>query len=390
MTAPDTAAPFRLGHRPALDGMRGIAILLVFVHHSLTFLAPTHQEAFPGGFLGVDVFFTLSGFLITTLLLEEFQRSGRISLLGFYRRRALRLLPAVAVLLVVSTGYVLATGWPRRPQLTTVIAVATYSTNWFANANSQLTLGFGHMWSLAIEEQFYLLWPLVLLVVLGLALRRHASPRLLASGLAVAVVAVAVWRAVLRDSRPWTQVYFRTDARLDQLLVGALLAVALHQGWVNTRKPAWLAAAGLLGLGYLAMSIDAFGTAYYDWGALLASLCTVALILGTLDGRGPVARLLRLRPLRDLGLISYSLYLWHVPIIVVVLRYFGGRLGSPALIALALTLSLAAAIASHLVVERPALRLKSQLEARSAAREKPPLVVAGGSAGGGSSPDDAP
>src|SRR5215207_1604285 len=182
------AAVSRLGYRPELDGIRGVAILLVMLVHM-------HNRP-RGGFIGVDVFFTLSGFLITTLLLEEWHARGTISLRHFYARRSLRLFPAVVVLLVAYCAFALASGGPY---LATRLAGVAYGATYTANWPQALGLGFpeqeiGFLWTLAIEEQYYLLWPGLLLIAVRLV---RLSARSLFVAICCLVVAVWAWRAVL-------------------------------------------------------------------------------------------------------------------------------------------------------------------------------------------------
>ena len=179
---------FSLGYRPALDGLRAVSIVAVLAHHS---------HWLPGGYLGVDVFFTLSGFLITALLTEEFARIGTISLRLFYARRVLRLLPALLVLLVVCAGSLLATVAAEYGPLVLheAAAVLFYVANWAWVIDLPLGV-FSHTWSLGIEEQFYLLWPCVLLVML-----RVWSPRRVFALVLVLAGAGVAWRHALVSGR---------------------------------------------------------------------------------------------------------------------------------------------------------------------------------------------
>jgi peptidoglycan/LPS O-acetylase OafA/YrhL len=211
----------RLGYRPALDGLRAVAIGLVILHHTAALLVPAWQRRFvPGGFLGVDVFLVLSGFLITTLLLERRDREHR-PLLTFYARRGLRLLPAVLLLLMANLAYSVIYGHVGDAARSFVV-VLTYLTNWAELAGISFSPYLTHLWSLAVEEQFYLLWPLVLFSLL----RIWRSRRRVAYVLVALVVLTAAWRAALYGmGDPWLRIYIRTDARADALAIGALLAV---------------------------------------------------------------------------------------------------------------------------------------------------------------------
>ena len=156
------SGPRALGHIPALDGIRGLGLVLVVATHALLAFGGQHKEALPGGFIGLDAFFVLSGFLITSLLLGEQVRNGRISLRGFYRRRALRLLPALFLLLAVHGFYAIATNLPMNKEITSNLVVLGYVTNWYRATGHVMALGMGHLWSLAVEEQFYFVWPMII------------------------------------------------------------------------------------------------------------------------------------------------------------------------------------------------------------------------------------
>src|SRR5215207_9179567 len=272
----------RLGYRPELDGIRGVAILLVIL---------VHLRDWPrGGFLGVDVFFTLSGFLITTLLLEEWQARGTISLRHFYARRALRLFPAVVVLLVAYCAFALAAGGPY---LATRLAGVAYGATYTANWPQALGLGFpeqeiGFLWTLAIEEQYYLLWPGLLL--LGLQGARLAPRRLLVA-IACLVLAVWVWRALLvagGDGRG--RVYFGTDTRLDQILLAAALAAWSVPRPASAPRSRALRLAGWAGVAYLAWRL--FDSIYFRWwypavGIASIGLAATAVLACLVTGSSP-------------------------------------------------------------------------------------------------------
>jgi peptidoglycan/LPS O-acetylase OafA/YrhL len=173
-----SAEAWKLGRRPALDGLRGVAILFVLLNH-LVFLVPPNIQLFTGGFFGVDIFFVLSGFLITSLLLEEHARAGRISLTSFYRRRAFRLFPALWALLIATFVFSRMTPWaaanyPLTSEWHALVAVLLYLANWAFLLHSPGAFGVGQLWSL-IEEQFYLVWPVALIILLKI--NRPMLPR---------------------------------------------------------------------------------------------------------------------------------------------------------------------------------------------------------------------
>src|SRR3546814_734816 len=285
-------------------------LIAIMLFHTVTCLLPVeHQDLMLGTFLSVDIFFLLSGFLITSLLVEERARTGATSLRGFYGRRALRLLPALGALLIGTTAYVVVTGLDLWVHLRTCAMIVSYTSNWFFGRNAEITDGMGHMWTLAIEEQFYILWPLAVIAVLGLAAARHGGRALAGLLLAGIVVSVASRFLLWESSEIWSRVYFHTDARMDLILLGCLLAVACHEGWLRARPRPWLAAgaaAGLLWFFWWAIPYDGW---YYRGGATLTGLPIGALLLAALVPSGPVGWVLTTAPLRYTGRISYSLYL---------------------------------------------------------------------------------
>lgn len=294
MSRPETS-PVAGGRRvPALDGLRGVAILLVLTYHCFT-----HPS---GGFYGVDLFFVLSGFLITSLLIDECSRTGRIDLRAFYLRRARRLLPALFAFLGVVALFLAAS---PRILVGDAAAVMFYATNIVRALGDSHSLPLmGHLWSLAEEEQFYVLWPVALLTIL----RRW--PARLVPFLVVTLVALAGYRAgLLASGASHQRVYFAPDTHADPLIAGCLLA-ALSR----TRRlvvPAWAVALAAGALGLLA----AVSMPYTGWslavGLPAASLASAILTAAAADRDSVVARILVFRPLVWLGLISYSLYIWQ-------------------------------------------------------------------------------
>jgi len=288
----------KLGYRPALDGVRGIAILLVLVYHA---------GLIPAGYYGVDVFFVLSGFLITTLLLEEHGGTGRISLAAFYGRRARRLLPAVGVMLAAAASVYVGLGQFDLPLLGYLAACLFYVANIVRASGHMFPPGLGHMWSLAQEEQFYLLWPPLLI----LALRRY-SLRRIAIALAAAIAIAVAWRGYLTAvDGPTARVIMAPDTRADALLVGCLLAVARMQGFQPGRllRPAGLAALAAV----IAASLTVWGlTPMLLIGRPGIAIVTALVVAVAVEQRSLLARLLSFAPLVRLGVVSYSLYLWHL------------------------------------------------------------------------------
>ncbi|MGF7238354.1 MAG: acyltransferase family protein, partial [Frankia sp.] len=317
-------------HWPALDGLRAIAVLAVLLYHAgVTWL--------PGGLLGVDLFFVLSGFLITGLLLGEWNRSGRIDLARFWGRRARRLLPALLVLLLAVCAYARFVASPTQAASLRDDGLATlfYVGNWrFALSHqgyfdTTAPSPLRHTWSLAVEEQFYLVWPLVVILVLGLASRRapkkrrapRPAARLLRRVALVGAVGSAATAAVMstagvNDSR----IYYGTDTRSQALFVGAALAATLVlRGEPTGRaKRAILATAGAVAMGAVLVVFATVGgqsTGLYQGGFLaLAVAVVVALASVVMLPASPLARALSVPPLRYVGRISYGLYLYHWPL----------------------------------------------------------------------------
>jgi peptidoglycan/LPS O-acetylase OafA/YrhL len=370
-----------LPHYPGLDGLRALAVVAVLLYHGGVSWSG-------GGFLGVEMFFVLSGFLITSLLTAEWGRTGRIALRAFWSRRARRLLPALfALVAAIGLYYALAGPAKAIPDLEgDGISTLLYFSNWHqvaAGTNYFAASGpvspLQHTWSLAIEEQFYLLWPLLVLAVLGLARRRGGSERrslqVLLGATLGGVLLAAVDMALLYDSgHGLDRVYYGTDTRATGLLCGAALAIALairqrpsparpsaHPATASPHlSPRWardaLGTASLLLLGGLAAGIvlaDGDDAWLYPFGMLATDAVMVVLIAAVvLRPRAAGARLLALAPLRGVGKISYGLYLWHFPLFLWLDEASTGQRGT-ALLALRLGATLAVSLISYVVIEQP-------------------------------------
>ena len=294
--------------------------------------------------------------MITTLLLEEHARHGAVSLREFYRRRALRLLPALfvllAVFLTVSAVAVLISGGSLDRAVFGVAAGIGYFSNVAMSAEPgtmAMPNELRHLWSLAIEEQFYLVWPLVLLIVLRARIR-------LALVVLLALVGLTVYQQIrlYSEGASAERIGFGTDTHGTPILIGCALAVALATSARPTVEAIARAIAPLAGVGIAILLMVVPGQRFFSAWILAVGLCSAWLILRTLDGRSLVSRLLSVRPLVFLGRISYALYLWHIPIYVT----FGVSTSPELLDVPALALSLACAIASYYFVERPFLRKK--------------------------------
>jgi peptidoglycan/LPS O-acetylase OafA/YrhL len=338
--------------------LRAIAVsTVVAAHLEIPFM--------PGGIIGVDIFFVLSGFLITSLLLEERRRYGRVNHAEFYRRRALRLLPALALLIpvVAVVSQVAPTVGPHIADLTVggIPWVILYAANWARATGTQLGL-FGHTWSLAIEEQFYLVWPWVLWVLVGHGFRYR---RALAVGIA-AIACVAAFRAFLWASGSGVdRTYNGSDMRADALLVGCVIALARHAG-VNLRVPSAFYAVATAFLAYVIATASPNSAFLYVGGLTLIAGAAGVIIIGLLQH----PRMLTAAPLVWLGRISYGVYLWHYPIVVVMPVQWDLSVR----VVVVIVATLAAAGLSWWIVERRFLALKRAGSASS--RPSPPSASA--------------
>jgi peptidoglycan/LPS O-acetylase OafA/YrhL len=294
-------------HVPELDGLRGIAILSVIVHHQLT------PFSLVGGFLGVDLFFVLSGFLITGLLSAEFQKTGTISLRNFYVRRILRLGPALLLYLAACLLVTYHTQLMSVVRELKLISLAlAYSTNWRMAFDWDSSLDpTAIVWSLSIEEQFYLVWPLLFFACLALKVRR----RVIAFGLAVVIVGIMVHRySLLVAGASLTRLYYGTDTRADALLLGCLVAL-LPVASMRAMPRRLLSIASFISaafLIYLLRTVTFRDQFLYVWGfSFIALLAGIVIFVVANSPPLLLSLLLRWRPLRWFGKISYGLYLWH-------------------------------------------------------------------------------
>ena len=365
--------PRRLPHLAPLDGLRGIAIAPVLGVHSGNSLWPEAKAWLaPGGPLGVHLFFVLSGFLITALLLGEHERDGRIDIGAFARRRALRLVPAVVALLLALVVLALV---GDRLLLRSVLAegayMLTFTSNvhmvhgdlppvtWLFGTDPGTVTEVGHMWSVGIEAQFYVLWALVLWAVTR-ARWSYGRIALLTAGL---VVAVAVWRAyLLAQGEPWLQLYLSSPTRLDAPFVGSLVGIAWCAGWLDRVRERLALAAGVVGLG--ALLVASYTTRFYDRSLYeglytVLAVCAAAAIVGAVRSRdgGAFPRALAWPPLVFLGTISYSVYVWHYGIFWAIERHDPSWPG-PVRLAAGLTAALVVSYASYRLIEQPFLRRK--------------------------------
>jgi peptidoglycan/LPS O-acetylase OafA/YrhL len=346
---------FRLGYRPALDGVRAFAVLIVMAHHA-------DVPFFKGGSFGVDIFFVLSGFLITSLLLQEWNQTSAISFRKFYLRRALRLLPALFVFLLSIEAFSLVELRGNRlwEIQKAILAVLFYVSNWFTIHRPYGLGPLSHAWSLSVEEQFYFLWPPALFTLL------YFRPRMsrMVAVIACLCVVFAIHRAQL-----WTgpalewRIYYGLDTRIDQLLAGCALAAAFSAGWGRLRplrqvvRYSYLPC--LVFIFYLVARPFPYRILFtIGWPVLELSLAIVIFRLIAWD-HTILHQLLAFPPVVWIGRLSYGLYLWHFPIIEKAGAWTAlGRLRIP----VAFLLTFGVATLSFYLVEQPFLRLKSQFE----------------------------
>jgi peptidoglycan/LPS O-acetylase OafA/YrhL len=352
---PESSSPVPSSpRRTDVEGLRALAILLVVVYHA-------GVPGFAGGYVGVDVFFVVSGYLITSLLVREAEETGKVDLWGFYARRARRLLPAMAVVLAacLALGALLYAPVEQRALSSASLASAAYLSNVFFASTATDYLGAAaethpllHTWSLSVEEQFYLVWPVFVMAALGVVRKggRPSRRRLIGWMAAAAAVSFAASVVLMRTHQPLA--FFLSPPRAWEFAAGALAVLLPPLG--RRAWPGGTAALGWLGLAGVVAGAVLFdeNTRFPGFAALLPVLSTV-LVLRAAAARpdSAPARVLGARPLQEIGRLSYSWYLWHWPVLV-----FAGQLlespGLPARLAL-LALSLAIAEASYRLVENP-------------------------------------
>jgi peptidoglycan/LPS O-acetylase OafA/YrhL len=347
-------------YRPALDGLRGLAVSAVVLFHG-------GVTALSGGFLGVDTFFVLSGFLITSLLLAEHERDGRIRLLAFWGRRARRLLPALLVMLaaVAIAGRWLLDPDDERLLRGDALAALGYVANWrmiyrgadyFTQTSAPSVLQ--HTWSLGIEEQFYLIWPLILGLVLLLAETRRSRASIAWAGAAASALLMAV---IYTPGADPSLVYYGTDTHATALLVGSAIALTCPLARLVAAPPELarrLDFVGVAGLAVLAWAVGHFpgaDPAVYPAGLIIAALAAAGLTLAA-AAPGTIGSLLSLPPLRWLGVRSYGIYLWHWPVIALTVAILGRQPGNGWLWVIEAAAAIGLAAASWKWIETPILR----------------------------------
>lgn len=375
-----TQRPAAHARRDDIQGLRAIAVLIVVAYHA-------GMPFVPGGFVGVDLFFVLSGFLITQLLLREIAVTGTIDLREFWARRARRILPVSALVLATTMFAVRAFMSPLEREAigADVLWSALFSGNWrFAQQQTDYLASDRdpspvlHYWSLGVEEQFYLVWPvllIVLAVVWRLSGRRTTVHAVVFGGAFAVLILVSLTYCIRTTAADQPYAFFGTPARAWQLAAGALTALAVPAilRW-RPRTRAALGASGLVLFGLCVHLLDESGSAGLGYPSWLAIAPTLAGVLLITSGTGPYARLnrwLALRPLTYVGDISFSLYLWHWPVLVVGMAALDVR--TPEVRVVLVALALALSVASHHLVENPLRRARGLLR-------RPTLSLAVGAA----------
>ena len=357
----NTAVKFK--HVPALDGLRGIAVLTVMLYH-LTYLVPSLSSVVKGGFLGVDIFFVLSGFLITSILIREYERDGQISLRNFYLRRFFRLVPAFWTFLIFIYFFAELLLPPAQAELIyshhNLFFAFSYLMNWHSAFGTEMTGNLNHSWSLAIEEQFYIIWSLALFAAFARKFERKQI-FLLTSISILALIGWRLFRAM--DGTSPRVLYYSTDTRIDALLIGCVAAMIYSWRLLPKRFYAgWQFS--LLALSSLATTLVMIASfkhtdslLYYGPISIFAIAAAVLILWLMTREKSFPKTLLELSPLRWVGKISYGLYLWHYAF-----YEFGKQLFESVELQIAVGVGLAffVSCASFYLIEEPFLRLKDK------------------------------
>jgi len=356
--------------RPDIEGLRAIAILIVVAFHA-------RLPGFSGGFVGVDVFFVLSGYLITGLLVREIEHTGTLDLARFYARRARRLLPAMTLMLLVTilAGIIIYSPGEQRGFTTTAAATAAYASNlYFISNGTQYGAGRAddnpllHTWSLSVEEQFYLVWPVLMMFGLGVFSWQKHGPngrrRLLILMLAVSAVSFTLSYYLTGIRQPWA--YFSSPTRAWEFSLGALSVLIPQNAAASSFSRKGIQWIGWAGLAGIAITTNRFNTLmpFPGVAALLPVLSTIAVLRAASATKdNAIVRILSFGPFQEIGRLSYSWYLWHWPVLVLGAAVFAEP--SLAVRCFLVILALGLAAASYRLVENP-IRHSRKLALRNA------------------------
>ena len=353
---------------PSIDSLRALAVLAVIIYH-------VDVNYLPGGFLGVDLFFVLSGYLISSLIIKEFRKTGTVNLYNFYIRRARRLLPAVYFMITVGlVVMVLFNEVLLRKSHLDAIFGYIYSSNWwyifhkldyFDSFGAQSP--FKHLWSLAIEEQFYMIFPLLFLLVNGKKKSKDGTYKLNKNFLYVVlglILVSLIAHILLFDINNISRIYFGTDTRAFSLLVGVVGAILypmerLHSKVTPQQNMIYsiLSLVSIAGLITVMIYTSEYNTWLYKGGFLLVAILGLIVIISSGKQHTLMSKLLSFKPIVFIGKISYSLYLWHFPVLVLTTPV--SEIGNPNIffVILRIVLTFAVAIVSYVFVETPIRKL---------------------------------
>ncbi|EHP0490744.1 acetyltransferase [Staphylococcus pseudintermedius] len=318
--------PINPRYMPGLDGVRAVAVIAIIIYH-------LNPQWLSGGFLGVDTFFVISGYLITSLLLTEYHNTGKIELMSFWLRRVKRLIPAVLFLVmgVIVLSLIFMPTEIQKVRADSIAAIFYVSNWWYIMQNVDYFEQFAvqplkHLWSLAIEEQFYLVFPIVLLSLLSF-IRRLKSIRIIF--LILLVISMIAMMVLYIPNENVARVYFGTDTRIQTLLMGVLLALVWPpfqlKAKVNRQMRTMIDTAGVVGLAILFICfkfVSETNSILYYGGFFLISTVTLLVIASSVHPSGYFAKFLGNKVFTFIGSRSYSLYLWHYPIIVLIHHQF--------------------------------------------------------------------
>lgn len=349
-----------------MDGLRGATVIIVFVSHLEIILPIPRVAVVPGGTVSLDSFFVLSGFLITSLMLREQARSDRVNVPGFYRRRAIRLLPPLLAVLVGQAIFAYLSGVSYHEEWTSLLSVGFYYSNWKLALHSNafggiIAPGLQHLWSLALEEQFYLIWPWVTIYLLSVRARLRTAVIVLVT----LIVAISVHRAFMyHGTNSWYSDFVRTDTRADGILLGCLVAHV----WFRGREPRkGLTIYGTVAAVFLLIClplVDTTGPFLFYGGINAIDIACALVILALVDGRWLGTKFFNFRGFVVLGVVSYAFYLWHLPIFFGV-HYYGHNWPESVRVIAAVALTLTMTSLSWLLIEKPALEWKDRIEGHS-------------------------
>ena len=345
-------------HVPGLDGLRGIAVLIVMIYHGCFFL----NDYFPGGIIGVDIFFVLSGFLITSLIVREFINTSSFSFSNFYIRRFLRLAPALLlVLLFVSLINVVIFDKEKLISNLAAVSITLFSASNFSTMLAIHDINYlATTWSLSIEEQFYLIWPVTLFILL-----RTIHNRFVLAAVVFGLTLFAGWVRLymMNGDYSWQRLYYGSDTRMVALMIGCVLGIVLSFDLLSPRlkdvAAKWLTIVSPLGvicLPLISLYITPYNKSTY-WGFFAVEIITAIFILDiSINNRSIVRRLLSMKWLCWIGSISYGLYLWNYLLILLFMRL---EFDAFQIVIMGTLATLLIATSSFYFIEKPFLKLKS-------------------------------